>query len=121
MDILEDWESVFISEVKKTGEILQRHVCRPVCHKYGNESRCRFLFPHEIVDASYFDSETNSIVLVCHDTNVNFHNVYILVCTRHNHDLKCILSGKAAKAAMCYISDYITKMSANTHQQLSLL
>ncbi|KAH7909515.1 hypothetical protein BJ138DRAFT_984358, partial [Hygrophoropsis aurantiaca] len=119
--VLDQWDSIFISEVKKIGEKLQRHVCRPVCHKYGNESRCRFLFPHEIVDASYFDGETNSVILVCHDSNVNFHNMYILICTRHNHDLKCILSGKAAKAAMCYISDYITKMTVNTHEQLSLL
>lgn len=38
-----------------------------------------------------------------------------------NHDLKCILSGKAAKAAMMYITDYITKMDTKTYQLLSLL
>ncbi|KIM58074.1 hypothetical protein SCLCIDRAFT_43455, partial [Scleroderma citrinum Foug A] len=70
---------------------------------------------------SYFDSDTKSIVLMCHDGTVNNFNPYILVCCRHNHDLKCILSGKAAKAAMFYISDYITKMDTKTYEMLSLL
>ena len=52
---------------------------------------------------------------------VNYFNRYILVYCRHNHDLKCILSGKAAEAAMCYITDYITKMEMKTYQILSLL
>lgn len=52
---------------------------------------------------------------------VNYFNCYILVYCRHNHNLKCILSGKAAKAAMCYISDYITKMEMKTFDLLSLL
>ena len=110
-----------MSQKLKCGEILQRHVCAPVCHKYGNESWCRFLFPHEIVDASYFDSDTKSIVLMCCDEIVNNFNPYILVYCCHNHDLKCILSGKAAKAAMFYISDYITKMDTKTYKMLSLL
>ncbi|KAI5987250.1 hypothetical protein EDD15DRAFT_2119030, partial [Pisolithus albus] len=119
--VLNKWESVFVTEIKKCGEILQRHHCRPVCHKYGNEGQCRFLFPHETVEASYFDPETKSVVLMCRDGNVNYFNPYILVFCRHNHDLKCILSGKSAKAAMFYISDYITKMGAKTYEMLSLL
>ncbi|KAI6030203.1 hypothetical protein EDC04DRAFT_2572412, partial [Pisolithus marmoratus] len=59
--------------------------------------------------------------LMCRDGNVNYHNQYILVFCRHNHDLKCILSGKSAKAAMFYISDYITKMGTKTYEMLSLL
>ena len=119
--VMEEWESVMVTEIKKCGEILQCHVCAPVCHKYGNEGRCRFLFPHEIVEASYFDSDTNSVVLRCRDETMNNFNPYILVFCRHNHDLKCILSGKAAKAAMFYISDYITKMDTKTYEMLSLL
>ena len=92
-----------------------------MCHKYRNDDACRFLFPHEIVEASYFDPETNAVVLLCRDGNVNYLNSYILVFCRHNHDIKCILSGKGAKAAMFYITDYITKMDVKTHQMLSLL
>ncbi|KAI6044158.1 hypothetical protein EDC04DRAFT_2495749, partial [Pisolithus marmoratus] len=118
---LKEWESILTAEVKKCGEALQRHQCRPVCHKYGNEGKCRFLFPHETVESSYFEPETNSVVLMCRDGYVNYHNRYILVFCRHNHDLKCILSGKSAKAAMFYISDYITKMGVKTYEMLSLL
>ncbi|KAF8838830.1 hypothetical protein BDN67DRAFT_858692, partial [Paxillus ammoniavirescens] len=116
-----DWDSIFLTEIKKCGEALQRHHCRPVCHKYGNEGKCRFQFPHEIVETSHFDPETNSVVLLCRDGTVNYFNPYILVFCRHNHDLKCILSGKSAKAAMFYISDYISKMGLKTYEMLSLL
>ncbi|KIJ08063.1 hypothetical protein PAXINDRAFT_36792, partial [Paxillus involutus ATCC 200175] len=70
---------------------------------------------------SHFDPESNSVVLMCRDGNINYFNPYILVFCRHNHDLKCILSGKSAKAAMFYISDYITKMGVKTYEMLSLL
>ncbi|KAG1734452.1 uncharacterized protein EDB91DRAFT_1250974 [Suillus paluster] len=121
MDATEKWEVLFMSEVKKCGEVLQCHHCHSVCHKYGNQGCCRFLFLHEVVDASHFDDQTNSVVLMCCDANVNYFNPYILVFCRHNHDIKCILSGKGAKAAMFYISDYITKMDVKTYEVLSLL
>jgi len=81
----------------------------------------RFQYPHEVVPESHFDSDTNSVVLKCLDSMVNYFNRYILVYCRHNHDIKCILSGKAAKAAMFYITDYITKMDVKTYEMLSLL
>jgi hypothetical protein len=58
---------------------------------------------------------------MCRDSTVNYFNPYILVFCRHNHDMKCILSGKGAKAAMFYVSDYITKMDVKTYEMLSLL
>jgi hypothetical protein len=97
-------------EVKRCGEVLQRHKCRPVCHKYGHDNDCRFNFPHELVEKSSFHAETNSILLRCLDSTVNYFNPIILTLCRHNHDIKCILSGKSAKAAIFYITDYITKM-----------
>ena len=121
INTLDEWDSVFCMQIKMCGEVLQCHGCRKVCHKYGNNDRCRFLFPHEIVEASHFDPDTNSIFLLCRDGTVNYFNPYLLVFCRHNHDIKCILSGKAAKAAMFYITDYITKGDLNTHEMLSLL
>ncbi|KAG2750131.1 hypothetical protein P692DRAFT_201651083, partial [Suillus brevipes Sb2] len=119
--VLSAWDRAFATEVKRCGEALQRHTCRAVCHKYGNDDRCRFLFPHEVVETSHFDEDTNSVVLMCQDPTVNFFNPYVLVFCRHNHDIKCILSGKGAKAAMFYVSDYITKMDVKTYEMLSLL
>ncbi|KAG1729179.1 uncharacterized protein EDB91DRAFT_1002778, partial [Suillus paluster] len=119
--VMEEWHAVLHSEIKKCGEVLQHHQCHSVCHKYGNTGRCHFLFPHEIVDMSHFDAETSSVVLMCKDGTVNYFNPYILVFCHHNHDIKCVLSGKGAKAAMFYISDYITKMDVKTYKVLSLL
>ena len=118
---LAEWKIFMDSEIKKLGEIFQRHKCRQVCHKYGNEKECRFQFPHDLEKESYFDTKTNSVVLKCLDPTINFFNRFILVFCRHNHDIKSILSGKAAKAAMFYITDYITKMDLKTYEVLTLL
>ncbi|KAE9389475.1 hypothetical protein BT96DRAFT_760836, partial [Gymnopus androsaceus JB14] len=64
----------------------------------------------DLVEISRFEAETNSIIFCRKEADVNGHNPYILVGGRHNHNLKCILSGRAAKATMFYISDYILKM-----------
>jgi hypothetical protein len=120
-DVMSEWESMFAMQIKQCGEVLQHHTCRAVCHIYGNTDKCRFLFPHEVVDESSFDPNSNSVVFKCEDRTVNFFNPSILVFCRHNHDVKCILSGKSVKAAMFYISDYITKMDTKTYEMLSLL
>jgi hypothetical protein len=120
-DVLNSWDLAFATEVKHCGEVLQQHKCRVVCHKYNNENRCRFLFPHEVIERLHFDEDTNSVVLMCRDSTVNFFNPYVLVFCLHNHNIKCILSGKGAKAAMFYVSDYITKMDVKTYEILSLL
>lgn len=108
-------------EIKRCGERMQRHQCQKVCHKYGNDNKCRFKFPHELVEKSWYDEVNNAVVFIVRDSTINFHNRYIMVFCRHNHDLKCILSGRAARAAIIYITDYITKMDMRTHQVLSLL
>ena len=51
VEILNKWDEVYATEVKMCSEVLQRHVCRAVCHKYDNDGKCRFLFSHEIVEA----------------------------------------------------------------------
>lgn len=117
-----EFKSEFLWDVKKLGEEVQRHVHRPVCKAYGyTRGPCRFLFPHEVVDKSSFDPSTNSITLRCLDGNVNYFNPETFAMVRHNMDMKCILSGKAAQAAMFYISNYITKMDLPTHQILTLM
>jgi hypothetical protein len=115
-----DFATEFVSDVKKAGECLQQHFspCKPVCHKYGSQD-CHFGFPHEVVNESRFDLDTNLILLRCEDPTINWYNPIILTSCRHNHDVKCILSGKSAKAAMFYISDYITKNDEKMWQLLS--
>ncbi len=119
--LLESWDELFVSEIQYCAEKLQKHKCRPVCHKYGHVNDCRFKFPKDVIEKAYYDEDEQAIIFVCKDGNVNNYNKYLLVFCRHNHDLKCILSGRAAKAAMFYITDYITKMDVKTYQLLTLL
>lgn len=117
-----DFDQEILSDIKLLGEQVQRHddPCRKnVCFKYGSKE-CRFGFPHEIVEKSSFNEEDNSITFKCLDSLVNYHNPWILAFTRHNHDLKSILSGKSAKAAMLYISDYMVKNDENMSQVLTM-
>ncbi|THU90072.1 hypothetical protein K435DRAFT_615899, partial [Dendrothele bispora CBS 962.96] len=117
-----EWNKLFQYEHKKLGEKVQRHRCKGVCFKGRPPgSPCRFGYPHDLEDKSCFEPDTNSIYLPVLEPDVNYHNPYILVFTRHNHDLKCILSEKSAKAAMFYISDYITKNPLSTGDMLTLM
>ena len=70
---------------------------------------------------SYFDEITNSVVMKCLDGNVNYYNRHLLISACHNHDIKNILSGKSVKAAMFYITDYITKNDEKLHHQVLAL
>src|SRR5467141_4421675 len=47
--------------------------------------------------------------------------IHLLLFCWYNHDIKCILSGKAAKGTMFYITDYINKMDTKTYEMLSLM
>ena len=67
------------SEINVLGEILQYHKCMKVCHKYGNEDQW-FQFPHDIEPESYFDANTNSVILKCIDSKVNYINKHIHYC-----------------------------------------
>ncbi|KAK0432390.1 hypothetical protein EV421DRAFT_1692482, partial [Armillaria borealis] len=110
----------FEEDVKACGEQLQRHKHKQVCKKYGHKT-CRFQFPHDFAAESYFDKETKSVILACRDQMVNYYNEWVLIFCQFNHDLHCILSGRSCKAAMFYITDYITKMSVKMYEMLTLM
>ncbi|KZT40207.1 hypothetical protein SISSUDRAFT_965893, partial [Sistotremastrum suecicum HHB10207 ss-3] len=58
--------------------------------------------------------EQKSVQFRCLDATVNYFNPNILVFCRHNHDIKCILSGSAARSTMFYVTNYITKQEIRT-------
>ncbi|KAJ3824622.1 hypothetical protein F5880DRAFT_1461306, partial [Lentinula raphanica] len=118
-----EWQRLFNQEYKQIGEKFQRHHHRKVCYKgqRNDNEHCRFGFPHDIIEMSSFEAETNSIILARKQTDVNGHSPVLVVYNRNNHDLNCILSGRAAKAAMFYVSNYMTKMPLSTDELLSLL
>ncbi|KAJ3720702.1 hypothetical protein C8R42DRAFT_554842, partial [Lentinula raphanica] len=120
---LEQWQKLFDQEYKLIGEKFQCHHHRPVCYKGQSQANkvCRFGFPQNIIEISSFDVDTNSIILARKECDVNGHSPVLVVYNCHNHDLNCILSGRAAKAAMFYVSNYMTKMPLSTDELLSLL
>ncbi|KAJ3768482.1 hypothetical protein FB446DRAFT_628278, partial [Lentinula raphanica] len=119
---VEQWQTIFDEEYKRIGEKFQRHQHRQVCYKGQKSTKeCRFGFPQEIVEDSSFEVDSNSIILARKESDVNGHSPVLVVYNRHNHDLNCILSGRAAKAAMFYVSNYMTKLPLSSDQLLSLL
>lgn len=119
-EAIADFKCHFQEDVKYCRELLQRHKHKNVCYKYDHAT-CRFQFPHEYAACLLYEKDTKSVTLACRDVFVNYFNEFILVFCWHNHNMQCILSGKSCKAAMCYIMDYITKMSVKTYKMLSLM
>ncbi|CAD7066147.1 unnamed protein product [Tilletia caries] len=99
---------------------VQMHRHTFTCFKGGRTS-CRFLYPHEIVSRSSFDTDTNSINVRVQHPLINWHNPHLLVATRHNHDLKSIQSGKSGSAAASYITSYTTKSEETPANQISMI
>ncbi|KAE8218476.1 hypothetical protein CF319_g7661 [Tilletia indica] len=94
------------------GTKYQLHTHRNVCYKTAKgppRTNCRFRFPHQQRTQSEYDAESQSILLKVLHPWVNWHNPYLLVATRHNHDVQIVQSGRSAEAAARYIVDYVLK------------
>ncbi|KAE8193416.1 hypothetical protein CF335_g5594 [Tilletia laevis] len=115
-----DYMRLFEVDHKLLGEAVQRHRCQPTCHK-GGQAGCRFLFPHDLNKAPFFDVESSSIMPRVNDATVNWHNPSLLVATRHNHDLKSVQSGKSGMAAASYITTYATKSEETPANQVQMI
>jgi hypothetical protein len=55
------------------------------------------------------------------DTNCNNYNRAVLASLRCNMDIKFITNGQDARAAIFYITDYITKSELSSYESLSLI
>ncbi|KAE8248570.1 hypothetical protein A4X13_0g5554, partial [Tilletia indica] len=115
-----DYAEQFTQDHSLLAHEVQRHRCTFTCFKGGRDS-CRFLFPHEVVEHSTFDPDSNSIQLRVQHPLINWHNPTLLVATRHNHDLKAVQSGKSGAAAASYITSYTTKSEETPANQISMI
>ncbi|RHZ84007.1 hypothetical protein Glove_86g42 [Diversispora epigaea] len=94
------------------------HRCTKSCKKYrrGQTSNCRFDFPHELVEApGKIYLKLRIITLQRHNACINNHNPYITASCRGNNDIRFIATVKLALAYVHYITDYMTKSDASTH------
>lgn len=104
----------------------QTHEHRATCWKFwkgpGYPKECRFqLDESSVIPASYVDPKSGEFTLRRVEGMINNYNPLTLQALRNNMDIKYIASGNSAKAAMFYITDYISKGQLKTHVALSAL
>ncbi|KZT59319.1 hypothetical protein CALCODRAFT_413126, partial [Calocera cornea HHB12733] len=86
--------------------------------KKGDET-CRMGIDGTTRAVTSIDSESGSILLRRLHPRINEYNDVIMFLLKCNMDIQFIGSGEGAKAAIYYITDYITKPSLPTHVGLS--
>ncbi|KAE8240235.1 hypothetical protein A4X06_0g7852 [Tilletia controversa] len=116
----EDYRTDFYTDHHLLAHEVQTHRHTFTCFKGGRTS-CRFQYPHDIVQDSSLDLETNSVHLRVQHPLINWHNPHLLVATRHNHDLKSVQSGQSGSAAASYITSYSTKSEETPANQISMI
>ncbi|RHZ70488.1 hypothetical protein Glove_271g119 [Diversispora epigaea] len=99
------------------------HRCTKSCKKYyrGRTSNCHFDFPRELVKVpGKIYPELGIITLQRFNAYINNHNPYITASCRGNNDIRFIATVKLALAYIYYITNYITKTDASTHNSFLL-
>ncbi|KIK62224.1 hypothetical protein GYMLUDRAFT_58412 [Collybiopsis luxurians FD-317 M1] len=81
-------------------------------NKYG---KCKAHFPRNIILESMVDPESGHVFLKKLEPWLNDICPALTYLVRSNTDVMCLLSGTAIKAAVCYVTDYMTKTSLKTH------
>ncbi|KAJ3753327.1 hypothetical protein EV360DRAFT_53659, partial [Lentinula raphanica] len=77
--------------------------------------KCKARFPREVHQYSFVDSNTGHLFLKKLEPWLNDISPSITYMLRCNTDVTCLLSGTAIKAAVSYVTDYITKTGLKTH------
>ena len=111
-------------DVNKVVTVANIHKCRFTCYKYSkkrkeNQDDCRFEYPRELVAQSTI--EDNQVKLKRTHPMINNFNPTIMNCTRSNHDIKFIPSGKDGKNIAFYVTNYATKSQLSTHNMVPLI
>ncbi|KAJ3757481.1 hypothetical protein EV360DRAFT_95197 [Lentinula raphanica] len=77
--------------------------------------KCKARFPREVHQYSFIDSNTGHLFLKKLEPWLNDISPSITYMLRCNTDVTSLLSGTAIKAAVSYVTDYITKTGLKTH------
>ncbi|KZP00253.1 hypothetical protein CALVIDRAFT_469531, partial [Calocera viscosa TUFC12733] len=86
-----------------------------------SDAKCRMRIDGITRALSAVDEESGSILLRRLHPWINEYNPVIMFLLKCNMDLQYIGSGEGAKAALYYITDYITKPSLKVHAGMSAL
>ncbi|KAJ3729845.1 hypothetical protein C8R42DRAFT_570033, partial [Lentinula raphanica] len=77
--------------------------------------KCKARFPREVHNYSFVDSDSGHLFLKKLEPWLNDISPAITYMLRCNTDVTSLLSGTAIKAAVAYVTDYITKPGLKTH------
>ena len=113
-------------DLSALAEACQRHSHRATCYKNWKgppqEKKCRFeLNESNTEPVTFFDQGTGELTMQKLDGMVNNFNSVMLRAIRCNMDIKFIGSGGLAKAALYYITDYISKAQLKAHVAFATL
>ena len=74
---------------------------------------CKARFPRELVKETFVDAE-GFLILKKHESMMNNYSPVMSYLLRSNTDVTSLMSSTSMKAAISYITDYITKSSMKT-------
>ncbi|RDX44584.1 hypothetical protein OH76DRAFT_1301071, partial [Lentinus brumalis] len=80
----------------------------------GDPPVCRARFPRDLLHRTEIDRTTGAIRFRHEHKWLNTFNPVLAYLLRCNHDVTCLLSGTSVKAAMAYVTDYVTKTKLTT-------
>lgn len=121
-----DYNQRCSKDLSALAEACQRHSHKATCYKSWkgppHEKKCRFeLDESNTVGCTTVNAETGELNMAKVDGMVNNFNSAMLRAVRCNMDIKFIGSGSLAKAALYYITDYISKAQLKAHVAFAAL
>ncbi|KAJ6470898.1 hypothetical protein C8R45DRAFT_765112, partial [Mycena sanguinolenta] len=122
-----EFEKSFQETIEDLVKLFNWHDHKPTCWKKlakgepKTDGNCRMGIDGSTNPFTFVDPETESIMLRRLHPRINNYNELIIFLLRCNMDIKYIGSGKAAKALVYYVTDYITKSTLSTHVGLAAL
>ena len=113
-------------DLNRLAEACQRHTHKATCYKNWKgppqEKKCRFeLDEANKINSTVVDDKTGELTLQKLDGMVNNFNSTMLRALRCNMDIKFIGTGCLAKAALYYITNYISKAQLKSHVSFATL
>lgn len=109
------WQTQYKRTINNLLFRVNYHICRKEVCMNNKYNKCRSRFPRDTYDDDLVDYETGALRLKKTEQWLNTFTPAITYLLRCNTDTTSLLSGTAIKAAIAYVTDYISKSSLKTH------
>ena len=111
----DDWRTRYLQTINNILFRVNHHKCSKQLCLNNKTKSCKARFPRETRNTTEIDSESGRVLLEKHKPWLNMIMPILTFLLRCNTDTTSLLSGTAIKAAIAYITDYISKSSLKTH------